>query len=36
VTLWDDILRRMIGIPADADLVPMAAGVTEYLLHSEA
>lgn len=36
VTLWDDILRRMIGIPADADLVPMTAGITEYLLSSKA
>lgn len=35
VTLWDDILRRMIGIPADADLVPMIADITEYLLRVE-
>ena len=34
-TLWDDMLRRQIGIDADTDLVVPVAAMTDYLLRHD-
>lgn len=34
-TLWDDMLRRQIGIAADADLVVPIAAMTDFLLRHD-